>query len=259
MKVSLIVLPIMSISLSFFTLPVEFAVFISILFAILPVALDRFIFEYKVFHIMPMPTEEMLIHRLGSTWFTDDVETMEGLGFMVMFKYKEVAKDAFNMLKAWNFGKVIDSSANITFRAVREGSGKYSIYLYPGDRFDIVRSSERHAKKELGEKSETSMIVAKFHMQFCFDYLDDELKIKCIESMPLVSELLLNIGYVENGEIKAYSKRGFRLRDFSIKDRNDSTLGEIEQSMEWSNPDGKLSEINQALVEKVNKKLETST
>lgn len=244
---------------SFFSLPLEIAVIISVVFAIIPFILDRFVFIYNIVHIMPMPTEGMLSHVIGSSWFSKDTDTMDGLGFIIVFKYKEPAKEAFSMLKAWNYGKVIDASENIAFRAIVEGDGKYSIFIFPGDRIDSLRYSESIAKDKYGTASCVALNVVKFYMQFCFDYSNEELKMKCIESMPHISELILNIGYIENDEIKIYSKRGFRLRNFTLKDRYDSNIGAIEKSLNWEDPTSKLPQINQALVDRVNEDLNKKT
>jgi hypothetical protein len=204
---------------------------------------------------MPGPTDAMLTHRFGTSWFTEDTNTMEGLGIVIVFKYKQVAKDAFNMFKAWNYEKIIDASENISFRGVREGKGIYSVFVFPGDRLDSLKYSESMAKDRFGSKSHIKVNAAKFYMQFCFDYSNDNLKLKCIESIPHVSEFNLNVGYVEDGDIKMYSKKGFRLKKFSLKNRSDSDLGEIEKSLEWDDPAGKLPDINLALIEKVNERL----
>ncbi|WP_233008026.1 hypothetical protein [Rheinheimera faecalis] len=255
----LVLIPLLSIALSFFSLPLEVAVPVSIAFTIIPFVLDRFVFIYGVLHVMPMPTQGMLSHRLGTSWFTENTDTIDELGFVIIFKYKDVAKEAYDMFKAWNYGKVIDASENIAFRAIREGDGKYSVFVYPGDRTESLQYSESLAKEIHGPSSHINVIVAKFYMQFCFDYSSDELKTKCIESMPYISELLFNVGYVEAGEVKTYSKRGFRLKNFIIRDRSDSKLGEIERRLSWDDPTGKLPEINQSLVEKVNKRLQENT
>ncbi|WP_447400193.1 hypothetical protein [Vibrio harveyi] len=119
-KVLVVIFPILSIITVFFSLPLVVSLPISLFITIIPLVLDRFVFRYEVMHLMPMPTNEMLVHRLGTSWGANNIETMEGLGFVVIFKYKHVAKDAYNMLKAWNYGKVIDTSENITFNVVRE-------------------------------------------------------------------------------------------------------------------------------------------
>ncbi|AFG37470.1 hypothetical protein [Spirochaeta africana] len=255
----LVLVPLLSIALSFVTLPLEVAVPVSIALTALSFLLNRFVFTYVVFHVMPMPSEGMHTHVLGSSWITEDPATMEGLGFVIIYKYKDVAKEAFNMLKSWNYGRVIDASENITFRAVREGGGKYSIFLYPGNRLKSLQESETRAKELYGSDSHINIRVAKVYEQFCFDYSTDELKKKCIEAIPYLSELLLKVGYVENGEIQLYSKRGFRLKNFTLRDRVDPMLGEIERSIKWGNPAKKLPEINQALVKRVNQRLKENT
>lgn len=258
-KVMLIMFPILSIATAFFSLPLEASLPIAVLVTIIPLILDRFVFSYKVLHVMPMPTEDMLVHRLGTSWVANDTETMDGLGIVVIFKYKHVAKDAYNMLKAWNYGKVIDCSENISFKAVREQNDMYSAFLYAGDRIESIKASEALAKEKHGEKSKIAMSIAKFYMQFSFDYSDNELKKKCIESLPYVDELNLNVGYVENNEIKMYSKRGFRLKNFSLTNRSDVAKGTIESLNEWVDPNGQLAPINQAVVDSVNRVLESNT
>ncbi|WP_447400192.1 hypothetical protein [Vibrio harveyi] len=103
------------------------------------------------------------------------------------------------------------------------------------------------------------MSVAKFYMQFGFDYSDSELKKKCVESLPYVDELNLNVGYVRDGKIVRYSKRGFRLKKFNLIDRVDVSSGTIESLNEWVSPKDKLAPINQALIDEVNKNLESNT
>lgn len=258
-KALLVIFPILSIATAFFSLPLVLSLPVAILVTTIPLVLDRFVFRYKLLHVMPMPTNDMLIHRLGTSWIVNNIETMEGLGIVVIFKYKHVAKDAYNMLKAWNYGKVIDPSENISFNVVREHEGTYSAFLYAGDRFDSIKASEDLAKDLHGSNTKIAISVVKFYMQFSFDYSDSELKTKCVESLPYIDELHLNVGYVLDGEIVMYSKRGFRLKKFNLIDRADVPIGTIESLTEWISPEGKLAPINQALVEKVNKNLESNT
>ncbi|HDY7832382.1 hypothetical protein ACXIU6_22570 [Vibrio parahaemolyticus] len=258
-KVLLVVFPLLSIATAFLSLPLVLSLPIAILITTIPLILDRFVFNYKVLHIMPMPTNDMLVHRLGTSWVADNIETMEGLGIVILFKYKHVAKDAYGMLKAWNYGKVIDPSENISFNVVREQGSTYSAFLYAGDRLDSIIASEALAKERHGSNAKIAMSVAKFYMQFSFDYSESELKTKCVESLPYVDELHLNVGYARDGEIVMYSKRGFRLKKFSLRDRVDVPDGTIESLNEWISPEGKLSPINQALVEQVNRNLESNT
>ncbi|WP_229652727.1 hypothetical protein, partial [Vibrio parahaemolyticus] len=257
-KVLLVVFPILSIATAFLSLPLVLSLPLAVLITTIPLILDRFVFRYKVLHVMPMPTNDMLVHRLGTSWITNNTETMEGLGIVVIFKYKQVAKDAYNMLKAWNYGKVIDLSENISFNVVREQGGTYSAFLYAGDRLDSIKASEALAKDRHGSNAKIAMSVAKFYMQFSFDYSDSDLKTKCVESLPYIDELHLNVGYVRDGEIVMYSKRGFRLKKFSLTDRVDVPDGTIESLNEWISPEGKLAPINQALVEEVNRNLESN-
>ncbi|TON65853.1 hypothetical protein, partial [Vibrio parahaemolyticus] len=80
-----------------------------------------------------------------------------------------------------------------------------------------------------------------------------------VESLPYVDELHLNVGYVRDGKIVMYSKQGFRLKKFSLRDRVDVPDGTLESLNEWISPEGKLAPINQALVEQVNRNLESNT
>jgi hypothetical protein len=258
-KIALFLVPLVSIALSFFSFPIEIAVSLTVLLVILPITLNWFVFQFNVLHVMPFPTDKMLKNKLGTTWFASDIETMEGLGLMLLFKTKESAKDAFQMFKAWNQGKTIDSIENIVLSAVIEGDGKYSLFLYPGDRFKKLNETKESVKKKMGDKDNVNLSVAKFYMQFCFDYRNDELKTKCIESLPHVDELNLNVGYIQSGEVMPYSKVGFRLKKFILVLRDSELLGAIEKSLGWDDPSGKLPKINQALINQVNQKLSSET
>lgn len=258
-KVALFLVPLVSIAFSFFSFPIEVAVSLTVFLVILPIILNWFVFQFNVMHVMPFPTDEMLNHNLGLAWFASDFETMEGLGLMFLFKTKDIARDAFQMFKAWNQGKTIDLLENIVLSAVIEGDGKYSLFLYPGKRFEKLDKTKEYAKQKMGDKDRVNLSVAKFYMQFCFDYSNDELKTKCIESLSHVNELNFNVGYVKNCEAIPYSKVGLRLKKFTLQRRDSATLGEIEKSLCWNNPSGLLSKIDQALVNKINHRLSRGT
>lgn len=257
-KIALVLVPILSIAVSFLALPLMAAIVISTLLVIIPIVLNRFVFKYHALHVMPIPTDDVIRYALGTTWVADDLDTLAGLGLAIIYKYKESAKDTFNLLKAWNYGKIIDRDANITLSAVREGNDRYSVYVYPGDRMDSLEGTKKIVEESKGPNAEASLSVVKFYLQFCFDYSADELKKKCIESLPYVKELILNVAYVENDEIVMYSKTGFRLQKFFIQDRGSQALGGIEKAIPWSDLRGEQPEIHRAVTERINERIETS-
>lgn len=253
---ALFLIPAISIIASFFTLPMEWAVGISVLLVILPIVLGRFVFEYTVLHIMPLPTEGMLRYGLGSTWITENQDTLDGLGIALIYKYKETAQEAFKMLRAWNYGKIIDKHSNITLSAVKEGNDKYSLYIYPGDRLDSICGTKNIIEDRMGKNSKANIQVAKFYIQLCFNYKGDALKKKCIESLPYVKELILNVGYIENDQVVMYSKTGFRLQQFSFQERESPSLGKFEGALPWSDLSSNQPEIFKAIIENVNRNIE---
>lgn len=256
-KIALVLVPILSVIVSFLATPLIVAVAISTLLVIIPMVLNRFVFMYRALHVMPMPSDGVVRYSLGTTWFADDLETLSGLGLAIIYKYKETAKDAFNLLKAWNYGKIIDHHANITLSAVREENDRYSVYVYPGDRIDSLTDTKKIVEESEGPNAAADLIVLKFYLQFCFDYSADELKKKCIESLPYVKELILNVAYVENDKVVMYSKTGLRLQRFFIRDRGSEALGGIEKAIPWSDLRGKQPEINKAVTERINEKIDT--
>ncbi len=252
---ALLFIPAISIIVSFFALPMVWAVSISILIVILPIILGRFIFEYTILHVMPLPTDDMLRYNMGSSWFADNLDTLEGLGIALIYKYKETAQEAFQMLRAWNYGKIIDKHSNITLSTVDEGNDKYSIFIFPGDRIESLHGTKSIIEEGAGKNSEVKVNVAKYYIQLCFNYEGDSLKKKCIESLPYVKELILNVGYIENDQIKMYSKTGFRLQRFSFQERESPSLGQLEKVFPWSDLSAKQPDIFKAITEKVNRKL----
>lgn len=254
-RASLVLLPLTGIVLSFFSLPVEFAVVISILLVVLPTVLGKFVFEYNVIHVMPLPSDDVIQFCIGSSWFSDNLETLDGLGIILIYKYKETAKEAFQMFREWNYGKIIDKHSNITLSAISEGDDKYSILIYPGDRIKSINNTKFFIEDNAGKNSKANIKVVKFYIQLCFDYKNEVLKKKCIQSLPYIKELILNVGYIKNGEIESYSKTGFRLQQFSLKERDSPTLGQLEQTLQWSDLSACQPETFIALSEQVNKKL----
>lgn len=255
-KSALIIIPILSIIISFFSLPTILALITSSLFVLVPFVMNQLVFQYKVMHVMPIPdNDDVVRYALGTSWFAEEIDTLSGLGLSIIYKYRETAKDSYSLLKSWNYGKVIDQNANITLSIVIEGNDKYSLFIYPGNRDESLNNTKSLVEAHEGPNAETKIAVMKFHFQFCHDYSNDELKKKIIGGLPYVKELLLNVAYVKNDEVIMYSKKGFRLQRFFFQERSSLEPGTIEYANTWSDLASKEPEIHKAAAQRINKKL----
>lgn len=133
-KTVFILVPAISIVSAAFTLPIKVTVPLAIVLVLIPLILDRFVFLYGAFLVMPLPTPDMERFMIGTCWYTDDPHTFEGLGIGLVYKYESAARDAYQMLKAWNYGRLKDEDGNINISIIREGEGKFSVIFYPGER-----------------------------------------------------------------------------------------------------------------------------
>lgn len=257
-RTALVIIPTAGIVISFFVLPQAVSVAIAIASALASIILDRFVFEYEALHVMPLPSDDLIRFGLGSSWFVENIETLEGIGLILLFRHEETAQAAHQMLKAWNYGKVIDTESNITLRAIDEGDNKYSLFIYPGDRMESINATKALIAETEGHTAIPKINVAKFYLQYCFDYAKEPLRKKIIQSLPLHKELLLNVGYVEKGEIRPYSKKGFRLKRFSLVKRDSPELGPIEKMLPWENLAKDVPESYQAIISNANRNLDAN-
>jgi hypothetical protein len=246
-----ILIPLISISVSLLTLPVELSLPLSFLLVVIPIFLSKFVFKYNSILIMPMPTDEMNQFAVGSCWFADNLETFEGIGLGIVYKYRSTAKDAFQMFKAWNYDQYIDLDANIRISIILEGNGRYSILIYPGERFKSQLLAKERTQESVGQNSHINVITMRYYIHLCLDYSNDKLKQKMIESLSFMEYLQFNIVHIKNDKLLNYSKRNFKLKGFSVCERNFVDSDSIESKFLWENPLEKYPEHTLDIVKRV--------
>ncbi len=219
-----------------FTLPLAYSAPLAAIFLIVPWVLSKFVFKYGVLLIMPGPTPEMEQFWMGTCWFADDLDTFEGLGIGFVYKYKSGAKHAYQMLRAWNYGKYVDDEGNIRVSIIREGQGRYVAIFYPGDRVQSQVEAEMKVRQKTGPHSEINVRTMRPFIWACLDYSKDVPKQEMVDTLIRMEYLLLKTFYIEDDKIKEYAKRPFRLKCFLIADRTDQQLGELESQLAWEDP-----------------------
>ncbi len=255
-RIGLIAVPIVSIVAAALTLPPQISIPISVGLVITSILLNRFVFVHTVLLVMPGPTEEMVRFWIGTCWYAEDMETMEGLGIGIVYKYRSAAQHAYHMLKAWNYGKLIDDEGNITASFINEGGGRYSVLFYPGERVQSQIAAQQAVSEDLSSNSEVEVQRMHFYMYGCLDYSNDETKQRMVESLPRIEYLQLNTFYIENNDLKAFAKRPFKLKRFKYALRDDQNLGELEKLTSWSDPvEGKPKDVIET-VERVRKTIQ---
>lgn len=254
-RTGLVAVPLVSIAIAAITLPPQLSIPIAVLLVVFSLLLNRFIFVYGALLVMPGPTEEMHQFMIGTCWYADNTETLEGLGIGLVYKYKSAAQHAYHMLHAWNYGKFIDDEGNIKASFVNEGGGRYSVLIYPGPRVQSQVAAEMAALERLGPKSEVDVRRMHFYIHCCLDYSDEEAKQRMVQSLPRVEYLFLNTFFVDGNQLKAFAKRPFRLKRFAYADRSDPNLGQLEQLVSWSDPTENKPQDVLDIVERVRKML----
>lgn len=204
---------------------------------------------------MPGGTDNMQRFAVGSCWYADDGKTYAGLGLGLVYKYKDAARDAFQMLKTWNYGKYIDNDGNIQLSLIREGNGRYGLVIYPGERIRSQIEVEMGMKKKTGPKSLINIKTLRYFIHLCLDYSNDKQKQKMVETVPFLEALNLNTAYLKDDQIVTYSKQNFRLKKFNVFDRNDPDIGQLEAMLLWENPIEKTHEHIIDVVDRVRGKM----
>ena len=230
-------IPILSIAIAAIILPYFIALPVAIVLILTPYFLKKVILKYNILLFMPLPTENVIRFLLGTTWYTGNTETLDETGLGLLFKYKSAAQDAYNMLKAWNYNKLIDKENNIECIFINEGESRYTIIIYPGDRYRSINYVEHKTSRMYVEKSEADIMSVRFTMSFCLDYSKEDLKITIVEALPRLEYLNLNTFYIDKEIMIPFAKRSFKLYGIKTIDRKDVVKGSIEDFYKWKNPD----------------------
>lgn len=230
-----IVVPVV---LAFFTLPLMISVPFAIFCALASWLAPKLIFRYpQIFIHSGIPLVDELNKRIAFIWCKAPFNGQLRSELGILYETREAAKTAYQILRSWNFGAFIDSESNIVVSFVYEGSSKYSIVLYPGERQkvkDYIRSS---TLAELEPSSEVDIVAEmKPYMVNCADYTDRPEMLEFIESLKGNDVLLLNTFYLKDNEPIAYAKRGLQLKHINFLKRENLSSGTLEFHLRWKDP-----------------------
>jgi uncharacterized protein YdhG (YjbR/CyaY superfamily) len=220
---------------SFITLPPVIAFILSVALFIIGILIDKLIYTYSTFHVMPLPNDNIIFNRIGSVWSMENYQNKEYIVFGQAYKTKTAASEAFNLMRQWNYMDYIDRNQNIVLSIIDEGENRYTILLYPGKR-GIEEFHDDLGKKTYGDNSETKVIVFKTFYPTFVDYSNCPEKIELMNRLKNEEEILLNTFYVKDNEPSKYSNRPIRLRKINIIKRNEILNG-LENGIKWDEND----------------------
>jgi hypothetical protein len=226
---------VLSIVVAFFSLPTLVSVPLAVLGVLLPALCTRICYTSRVIWVMPMWSERTNSNRLGIAWFKESHQGKQRTGLGLLFEDRDCAKEAFGVLRAWNFGKFIDDDGNISLSIIREGNHRYTILLYPGER-DL---RERQIRTEV-ESRETGTHEAQVTRLFrwtstCITCEDHPEKEEAIENLGTDQLVLINCLYATKDGVQAHSKRPLVLKRFRLCDRALVPDGSLEAMQQWEN------------------------
>lgn len=92
---------IVSLVLSFFTLPAIVAAPVAVVALIVPWLISKLVFEHHIVWVMPPFSPEAERNRLGTIWFKQPVAGKEYVGLGLLYEDREWARDAYNVIKTW--------------------------------------------------------------------------------------------------------------------------------------------------------------
>jgi hypothetical protein len=182
---------------------------------------------------MPPLSEQSERNRLGTMWVKEEFQGKQHLGLGLLYEDFECAKDAYNVLRSWNFGRFIDDVGNIHVSVIAEGDHRYSMLICPGHRYE----AEEYIKASVVAKrpQNTHAVVSRllYYTTTCADYSDRPEVEEAIQSLRRLSTLLLNTYFCDGNEIKQFSKRFFRLKRFRFVERLRLTSRDLEFHLQW--------------------------
>jgi hypothetical protein len=234
----------LSVGLAFFSLPPVASVSLAIVGIALPALATRLCYVSPVLWVMPTWSDRTNSNRLGVVWFKEPYQGKQRVGMALLFEDRECAKEAFVVLRAWNFGNFIDTHGNILLSIVREGSHHYTVFLYPGKRKAGAAQIDREIKATKGPNHEAQIRHLLRWTSTCINCEGDPNKENFIESLHYDKVLLLNTMYATDTGVKAYSKRPIILKAFDIIDRLNIQPGTMEHFSLWE--DMKSTQVQSA-------------
>ena len=234
------VLSFSSVAISFCTLPPILAGVVSVIALIAPWIVSRIIFLHHSLWVMPSFSEDSERNRLGTIWFWEELKGKSLLGLGLLYEDFEYAKEAYNVLRSWNFGRFIDEEGNIQVSIIDEGDHRYSMFTYPGKRSQ--GEEQIKARVYAGHAENTAAFVSRLfqYTTTCANYSDRPEVEERLQDLKRLNTLLLNTYFCDGREIKPLAKRFFKLKRFRFLKRSDLTSKDLEFHVEWS--DGRAME-----------------
>ncbi|MCB7129710.1 MAG: hypothetical protein J3T61_09265 [Candidatus Brocadiales bacterium] len=231
----------LGIILSFVVMPIMIAGAISVTLFIICYGLERIYFRYSMLYVSPMPSFDIINHRLGSLWSHIKYNGKDRILFGQVFDTKKAAKDAYKMFRQWNFSNYIDRNQNIVLSIIKEEQYRYSIFLYPGER-GVSKFLRARVKAIWGSRAvaETATLIS-FFPTFV-DYSNNHKVNAVIESLNASTPILLNTFYIKGERVLPYAKKHLMLRKVRVKNRDRLSSKEFENQVGWSDPYKELTE-----------------
>lgn len=235
MKIAVWVISVLSVALAFFTLPIEISVPLAIIGFLFPLILERTIFAYHILWLPPMSF--VFASRIGTCWFLDQTNESLSPGLGLVFEKRHEAKEAYQVLRSWNYGAYVDSEQNINVTIVRESTTRVSIFIYPGRRLRKQLQIETEIQEPLPPDVEAKADhVLKMWIQNCADYTDRPDVLKQIDLIAHDRELLVNAFYVANDRLRQYAKTSLRLKTTTVIARDELSDDTLEYHHQWTDP-----------------------
>jgi hypothetical protein len=228
------VLTLASIILAFFTLPPYISAPFAIMCVLVSWLANRLVYKYHqiLIHAGVDLLEEKNL-RLGFLWGKSEMKGKLYPELNILYENERAAKLAYEILRTWNFGSIVDLKGNIEISFIEEKGTKYSIFLYPGERKRLRNIAEILTIKGLPSNSEVESIEMKPFFHNCADYLNTPDMIEFFNTIRKVGILFLNTAYVKNDRPVEYAKRCIKLTKMNFLERRELTPDKIEYHYKW--------------------------
>lgn len=236
------ILSVGSIAIAMCTIPPFIAIIVAVLCVLIPFLIDRIIFKYNIIWIYPEITN-LFFNRLGTTWFRSDLDEENLMGIGILFERKSEAKDAYSILRSWNYYNYIDREGNISVNFIDEGENRYSVFIYPGDRKLREDQLLYSLKNEYPHNSVFDINTKVFiWTQSCGDYSDRPEMLAFFKKVKESGKILLNTTYVVNDLVKSYAKKSICVKKIRFISRGELTCRDLENTLKWEDPIKKFPE-----------------
>ena len=201
----------------------------------LNIILERIRFYAHVLHVTPFPSDHVIRNKLASMWGVEECKGKPAITFGQVFRTRRAAKEAYQLLRAWNFGDYIDRHGNIALSIVREELDRFTILLYPGERGIAAHASDQ-VRAVFGDRTNPVLSKVVFWFVTYADYWNRPKMKAVVDNLPACSRVLLNCYFVQNGELQPVARRHLELSKIVIIHRAEVPEGSLESCFNWEGP-----------------------